>query len=1141
MITYLEYTGAVWGLLSSKLHNSGSHLKPSRATVLNTEVKSMRISTQSPSVKTFCALLFAARLLNAQFEAAEVLGTVTDKTGAVVASASITLVSKATGIQAKTTTDDNGNYTFSNVKLGAYTVTAEAPGFSKAQASDLTVNVGARQRVDLSLQVGAVAETVEVTGAAAILQTDSSDRGQVINSAQVVELPLNGRSYSDLALLSTGVRKSPSASSGTPREGSFNVNGLRSTYNNFLLDGVDNNAYGTSNQGFANQVIQPSPDAVAEFKVITNNYSAEYGRSGGATIIAATRSGSNQFHGTAYDFLRNTELNAIGYIFGQRPATFKKPTLQQNQYGLTLGGPLVKNKVFFFGDYEGFRSLQRLLNFASIPSLNDRQGIFPVDVRNPITGKIYPANTPIPAADTTAFARKVLGDLPTPTGAGRGSNFQQLSLNRNYNDKYDAKVDAQINPTLSGFLRFSQRKVNIFNQPDIPGPSGGNSNGFTRVLNQQVDASVTWVTSTTSLLDVRFAISRTRAGKFPPLIGGPSVEALYGITGLSTDPSLTGGLVATTISGFNQLGRQATNPQFQNPINFTPKFNFTKNLKRHVVKVGYEYVVIRTQVLDVNPLYGRDAYAGAFSRPAATSPADASSYSLADFLFGLRSQYALANTVIGNYRQHEHFMYVQDDYRVNNKLTLNLGLRYEYATPRWERDNVLSNFDPATNTIIKAKAGSIYDRALVNPDKNNFAPRLGFAYSATPKTVVRGGFGISYIHQNRVGSADLLGINGPQVVIATINQSNPTDPAFRTTQQGYPTGLTNPANFNPLLSNITYIPKDFRTSYVQSWFFSVQREILKNTVVDIGYVGNRSVGLPVIADYNQANPQPTPTSTLSLQARRPNQAYGAITWFDPEGFSNYNSLQVKLERRFAGGLYFLNSFSWSKAIDNAGQSLDTSNGNDASPQNVRNLAAEKGLSNYDQKFINVTSLVYQLPFGKGRKFGSNMNAAFDQAVGGWEITGINNALSAEPLNLRAWNGSIPAAFQTVGNLSGFRGGEVFRPNVIGPALAPDAERNVDNYFNKANVLLPTDPSQPFGNAGRNSVRGLPVNTLDLGLFKSFALPREGMKLQFRSEFFNIFNHTNFAGPNTDRASGAFGTIRSTFPARQIQFALKFMF
>ena len=1093
-------------------------------------------------INVTAVLFLASTCAYAQFDTAEVLGTVKDNSGAVVARANVALANQDTGFHASATTDSGGNFNFTNVKIGNYTLSAEAPGFSKAVASGITVNVNARQRVDLTLQVGAVTESVQVSGAAAALQTDSSERGQVIGTAQVVELPLNGRSYSDLALLAPGVRKAPSASSGTPREGSFNVNGLRSVFNNYLLDGIDNNAYGTSNQGFSNQVAQPSPDAVAEFKVITNNYSAEYGRSGGATIITATRSGTNQLHGTAYDFLRNTNLNANGYVFGVRPATFKKQTLQQNQFGATIGGPIVKNKVFFFGDYEGFRSLQNVLNFANIPSLNDRAGILPVDVRNPITNQVYAANTAIPASATTAFARKVLNDLPTPTGPGRSNNYQQLLLNRNYNDKYDAKIDGQINSTMSSFLRISQRKVNIFNQPDIAGPSGGNSNGFTRVLNQQADASYTWVVNSSSILEARLGISRTRAGKVPPLAGGPSMLDLYGITGLSTDPSLTGGLVATTISGFNPLGRQATNPQFQNPINFDPKINFSKNIRRHALKAGYEYVVIRTQVLDVNPLYGRDSYAGGFSRPSAASPADASSYSVADFLFGLRSQYALANTVIGNYRQHEHFWYVQDDFRVNSRLTLNVGMRYEYATPRWERDNVLSNFDPSTNTIIKAKDGSIYDRALVNPDKNNFAPRIGFAYSLNSRTVFRGGYGMSYIHQNRVGSADLLGINGPQVVIATINQ-NPLDPTFRTTQQGYPAGLASPTNFNPLLSNISYIPKDFRTPYVQSWFFSIQREITKNTVLDLTYVGNHSVGLPIMADYNQASPQPTPASNLSLQARRPISNYAAITWFDPAGFSNYNSLQVKLEHKLSGGLYFLNSFSWSKAIDNAGQSLDTSNGNDASPQDVRNMAAEKGLSNYDQKLINVTSLVYQLPFGRSGRFAKSAPGYVDQVIGGWQISAINNALTGEPLNLRAWIGSIPTPFQVVGNLSGFRGGETFRPNVTGQALAADGVRNVDNYFDKSNVSLPTDPSHPFGNAGRNSVRGLPLNQLDLGVNKSFRLPREGMALQFRSEFFNLFNHTNFAflASNTDRSSAAFGTIRNTYPPRQIQFALKFIF
>jgi hypothetical protein len=1079
----------------------------------------------------FIGALLGSSCAFAQFGTAEVLGTIRDKSDQVLPAATVKLLNQDTGIEAETKSDGTGNYAFSNVKIGTYTLSAEAPGFAKSEAKDVLLNVNARQRVDLKLELGTVSQTIEVTDVASVLQTDSSDRGQVISRQAIVELPLNGRAYSDLALLTTGVLKSPSSGS---REGSFVINGLRSVYNNYLLDGVDNNAYGTSNQGFANQVAQPAPDAVAEFKVITNNYSAEYGRSGGGTIDVALKSGTNALHGTAYDFLRNTNLNAVGYVFGARPATFKKPTLQQNQFGTAIGGPIMKNKTFFFGDYEGFRSLAKTLTFASIPTMAERQGILPVAVVNPQTGQTYAAGTPIPL---TSFASKVLNALPTPTGPGRSNNYQQLSLDRNYNDKYDAKLDGKISDTMNGFLRIGQRKVNIFNEPNIPGASGGNSNGYTRVLNQQASAGYTWTLSPQSVLEGRFAVSRTRAGKEPPQVGGPSMLAQYGIPGLPEDPALIGGLTSQTISGYSALGRQATNPQFQNPLSFDYKLNYSRVTGRNTMKVGYEFVAIRTRVNDVNPLYGRDSYAGGFSRPAG-APADANSYSLADFYFGLRSQYALANYVVGDYRQHMNFLYVQDDFRLSRKLTLNLGLRYEYATPRWEKHNVLSNFDPSTNTILKAKDGSIYDKSLVNPDRNNFAPRLGFAYSFDSKTVFRGGYGVSYIHQNRVGSADLLGINYPQVVIATINQTNPNDPTFRTTQQGYPGGLTNAGTFSVANANIAYIPKNYRTPWVQSYFFSVQRELVRDLVLDIGYVGNDSNQLPLIADYNQATPQPTASSNLSLAARRPIQGYGAITWFNPAGFSNYNSLQVKLEKRFSYGLQFLNSFVYGKAIDNSGQSLDTSNGNDASPQDVRNLTAEKGLSNYDQKLTNVTSIVYQLPVGRGKKFGGSLHPAVDAAIGGWELSIINNALSAPPLNLRAWAGSIPAAFQTVGNLSGFRGGETFRPNVLGPVLAVNPQDITNTFFNTANVVLPTDPSQPFGNAGRNSVRGIGTQQMDLGIHKNFALPREGMKLQFRAEFFNVMNHTNFLAPNTDRASSAFGTIRSTQPPRQVQFALK---
>lgn len=1087
-----------------------------------------------------------------QFDTAEVLGLIKDSSGGVLVQVSVTLLNESTGISTSGISDSYGNYNFFNVRPGSYAITAELAGFRTFSTSKVVVNVSARQRVDITMEVGVVSETVAVTGAAEVLETDKSDHGQVINAQQISQIPLNGRSYADLALLTTNVHRSPLATSGTPREGAFNVNGMRSTYNNFLLDGVDNNAYGTSNQGFANQVAQPSPGAISEFKVITNNYSAEYGRAGGAVVNATTRSGANEFHGSVYEFLRNTNLNAVGYIFGQKPATFRKPTLQRNQFGMTVGGPFVKNRVFFFGDYEGFRELSKTLQFGSIPSLSDRAGTLPVAVWNPLTGVVYPANTSIPVSATSSFARKVLADLPDPTGLGRSNNLQDLLLDRNYTDKFDGRVDGQLNSNVAGFLRVSQRKVNIFNQPLVSGPSGGSSNGYTRVLNQAFALSLTWITSPASLLETRLGVSRTRAGKQPPLLGGPSMEALYGITGLPTTPELTGGLTAQNINGFaTGLGRQATNPQFQNPLVWDPKINYSWIVGRHSLKAGYEFQMIRTQVQDINPLYGRDTYNGSFSRPTCAVlglpsdcviPSDTASYGVADFLFGLRSQYALASYLIGNYRQHQHFLYTQDDFRVNSRLTLNLGIRWEYATPRWERDNVLSDFDPSTQTILRAKDGSLYDRTLVDPDRRNFGPRLGLAYSASSRTAVRAGYGISYVHNNRVGSADLLGINGPQVVIATVDQTpliaGSVNPNFRLTQQGYPAGLTSSANFDPVRSNIAYIPRDYKWPRVQTWLLSVQHELFKNTIFELAYTGNDSARLPVVADYNQAFPN-QPGQNLGIQARRPISTFGAITWFDPAGSSKYNGLSMRLERRQSGGLYLLNSFTWAKGTGNSEQQLETHPGvTVANPQNIRNLDAEWGPSSYDVKFVNVTSFVYDLPFGAGKHFGDSWPTPMNALFGGWQISGVNTANTGEPLNV-LFNPS--SDIDPTGRISDFRGANTMRPNLIGDPTGSSGAARPDNYFNKAAFQLPT-ASQPYGNLGRNAFRGPGFWQMDLALQKSVSIPaRDTMAVQFRSEFFNILNRTNFRPPEPNFSSASFGTIRSTFAPRQIQFALKFVY
>lgn len=1085
---------------------------------------------------------FAVSAAVAQSETATLLGTVKDANGAVVPNATVTLKNIATGISSSVTTDAIGDYQFVNVKIGNYEVMVVATGFNKTIAQNINLTVNARQRVDISLQVASTDVTVTVTSAAELLESDSSVRGQVVQQQQIVALPLNGRSYANLALLAPGVRESStnSAIGGGGREAAFNVNGLRATVNNFLLDGVDNNAYGTSNQSFSSQVVQVSPDAIAEFKVQTNTYSAEFGRSGGAVINATYRTGGNQFHASAWEFNRNTVLNAVGFF---KPAGGVKPPLNRNQFGFTFGGPIIRDRTFFFGDYEGFRQLQKNLVFSTIPTLAQRQGILTVDVRDPYTGTVYTAGTAIPM---TTFARKVLTELPTPINSGTANNYSELVQNKQFNDKYNIRIDHKVNDALGIFGRWSYRKSAAFEGPNIPGPSGSNQNGFIDILNKQLALGGTYSFRNASVFDIRFSWSKINAGKRPPLTGGPSMFDLYGITGLPTDKTITGGLTTQTIGGYSQLGRQATNPQFQNPTNIDIRPSFTFLVGRQTLKVGYEYLRINTDVQDTNPLMGLDTYTGQYTRP--TGVGSNNLYNLADFMFGLRSQYELANLTVAQMQQRFHFGYIQDDIKVNRKLTLNLGLRYEFGTPYWEKNNRLSNYDPVTNTILLAKNGSLTDRALVKPDKNNFGPRLGFAYNVFDKTVIRGGYAIGYVFLNRLGSADILGTNYPIITRAAVAQNAP-DPVlnplcvgntyagncFRTTQLGYPTsGLPN---------NVTlYIPRDKPTTSIQNWQVSVQRELFRNTVLDVAYVGNRVKDSVLLADLNQARPFTQAEAALpaaqrpSLQARRPIAGFGSISAVLPKGFSNYNALQVKLEHRFSQGLYLLNSFTWSKAIDNGSQVLEEPNGNTGTPQDINNFVNDKGIGAYDQPFNNTTSFVYELPIGRGRWLGSDMNRIVDAFVGGWTLNGINTMTSGQPINLRVPTSNI------TNNLPTFLGGVALRPNITCDPVNRGTRANpTRDYFLPACVSV-APLYAPFGNAGRNIARSDNYFNFDFAVHKQFQLPiSEESRIEFRAEFFNLFNRTNFQAANPDITSSSFGVITSTFPARQIQLALKFSF
>ncbi len=1078
----------------------------------------------------------------AQFDTAAVLGSVRDASSLAIAGGTVVLTSTQTGVKQSTVTAATGDYQFFNVKIGSYTITAEAKGFKSTSVSPFTVTVNARQRVDITLQVGDIKEVITVTEAAAQLETDSSSKGQVVGNAEIVNLPLNGRNYADLALLVPGVRKSDLANGIPPRDASFNVNGMRSSQNNFIVDGVDNNAYGTSNQGFSNQSVQVSPDAVQEFKVETSSYSAEFGRAGGAIVNVSIKSGTNVYHGSAFEFLRNTQLNATGYF---KPLQNQKPVLIQNQYGGSFGGPIKKDKMFFFANYEGFRRVEKAIQFASIPTLDQRNGIFKNPVMNPYTGEVF-GNGIVPAGQITKLAKDVLADLPAPNLPGTGNNLQTLPKQPTNVDKGDIRYDQYFTSKLTAFARFSDRLSIIQVPAAIPGPSGGNSNGNIRVLNYQIAGGVTYNLTPRSLVEFRIGIGRTEGGKTPLFVGTTSFGERFNLPNAPRDPRFTGGVNGQSINSFSQLGVQGSNPQFQNPLLVNPKVNYSLLMGRHSIKAGYEFQAINTEIDDFNPKYGGDTYAGRFSKAPGT--ANDNEQFVADFLFGARSNYQLNNAAIVNYRQRMHFLYVADDFKVNRKLTMNIGLRYEYATPQYLDDNKISNYDPIGNTLVAAKAGGIYERSLVHPDKNNFAPRLGLAYSANSRTVIRAAYGISYIHFNRMGGENLLAYNLPNIVNPSIDQSPITAGAagvalctstaqipgtcFRPTLQGYPDNFLSVANVKQANVRVNYIPSDYKTSYVQNWHFTIQRQLVKDVLLDLAYVGARGNGLMILGDYNQARPN-TNTENLTLQARRPIQQFGLIQVAFGGGFLTYHGLQAKVEKRFNQGFYLLNSFTYSKSLDNASGHLEASNG-DNSRANYRDLKHEKGLSGYDQPFNNTTTLLYDLPFGKGKRFASGWNKATDAILGGWRLSGINTMNSGTPVNLTYG----PSADFSVS------GSPNYRPNLLGNPVLPEANRvsqpSFVQYLNPLTVAIPTDRSQPFGNAGRNVVRGFGLYQVDMGLHKDFQLT-ERFKLSFRTEAFNALNRTNFAVPNSNRSSGSFGQISSTYPARQMQFGLKLLF
>jgi outer membrane receptor protein involved in Fe transport len=1181
------------------------------------------------------ALLFFLPALGAfaQYENGSLVGTIHDSSGAAIPNVNVAVTNNATGIVTNVTSNGSGDYEVPSLRFGTYTVRAKATGFADAVAKEITISVGARVRIDLIMRIGTAQTTVEVTGVTLQLETESSQRGQTVTEAQTEALPLVSRNYSDLVDYVTGARPAPADATTTAvtsltRAGSFNVNGQRSMFNNFMLDGMDNNAYGESNQGFDNQIIAPPPDSIAQFEVVTNNESAEYGRSSGATINVATKSGSNQFHTTLYEFIRNTDLNAFGYI---KPVSinavtgtqypFFKPSFNRNQFGADFGGPIMKNKFFYFLDYEGFRQTLTPTVVGTVPTTNELNGILAVNVQDPwAPGTYLKAGTSIltnPDIDPTAlkiaklYATALPGKCTVTSGLSTtGVATNNCALNQPFTDhadKGDLRMDFQQSDRTSWFLKISDRKETGKNFNLLPEPIDMQTNGEILIHDRQASLGYTHAMGSNKVVDARLALSGTKAGKWTFAIGDSSFPS-GAIPGLPTIAGVSGGLPSMAISGgFTSFGRQSTNPQWQNPSVLDPKVNFSWVKGKHSLKFGYEFEYIWMEVEDSNPLYGSFTFNKGYSicpatvggvSNAANCPTGTSAVAdtyWADFLFGASGQYSLSTYWITHLHQNMDSLYAQDDWKINSKLTLNLGVRWEYGSPYSERNNALSNFNPATGTMLTLTPGystassplcgtaacispfsgnGVYGKTLVNPALGDYAPRLGFAYALTPNIAIRGGYGSSFIHYWRAGSGNMLAINAPNAMFTSVINPTPatgvglgSTTGYQRLSSGYPTGLA--TTFSAGTDNIDYIPKDTKDGYAESYFLSIQKTMAKNILVDIAYVGNHGVHLQGFINANQKNPannwaRPFPNWGGTLMNNSANSFNNGDITEALNGFkSHYHSLQARYEQRFVAGLTLLNSFTWSHALDNASSTLEA---NTPDPQNGYDLNADYGQSDYNLPIANVTSFVYDLPVGKGQRYLAGSNGLVNAIIGGWQISGINTVQGGTPFNLTY----TPAAANQVSPMltQNWRGMSLYRPNLVPGAHYTQGKVKLANgyvqYVNANALTLPSTyvgnlaangPSSPFGNLPKNYGRTMPFYETDLDFNKKFNTPIERVKVEFRSELYNIFNHTNLYLPGgsgggtvsgTDNNTSAptsigGGTMTGTFEPRIVQFGLKVIY
>lgn len=1085
-------------------------------------------------------LLVLASPTMGQTYRASLRGTVSDPNGAVIPGAQLKLANEETGETRTLVSDAQGEYLFSALPPGPYTLSVSAPAFRIFEQNKILLEVNQDARLNVSLGVsGLTIDDFVVSDSLDQLKKDTPALGTVIDNRQVTNLPLDGRNFYELNLLVPGAVPAAQGSAGSVRgDFAFSVNGAREDSNNFLLDGVYNvdpklNTFG----------VRPSVDAIREYEMLTSTYDASFGRNPGAQVNVVLKSGSNEFHGSAFEFFRNGVFDARNYF---APSDVSKPQYQRNQFGLSLGGPLKKDKTFFFVDYEGTRARDGITRIANVPTLAARVGDFsaylppttvvaanntscnPTRLDNgqpfintpsqfivcnvllPGTPQAFSGNV-IPLFYMNSIGRAITALYPPPNRNVAFENFVSSPSLRDRNDTFDVRLDHLLNSNSNWVFRYS------FGDRDLFEPFSGS--GFSLVpgygtdiprRSQNIMLGETHIFSPSLINEARVAFNRVAIGVFPEKFGTSTNQAV-GLPELSNNPR-DFGLSFITLTGYSPLGDESNNPQrsVTNTYQILDTASYVNG--KHFLKFGLDFRFVQQNGF-------RDVQSRGFINFIDSTPqGQITGNALADLLLGLplRSGGAFVDNA-QHLRTESYNFFVSDSFRITPRLTITAGLRYEYNSPPVDAFDRANIYDQSTQSLVPVGTNGV-PRSGFDADKNNFAPRIGFAWTPKDdgKMVLRAGYGV-YYDQSALAPGEALYFNAPYF---DFNLYFPLP--------GLPLTLGNPFpnNFPFLLPDSALaIQRDFRTPYMQHWNFNVQREFGPGRVLEVAYVGSKGTKLVSARDINQ----PLQPSSLPFNPR-PVPQFADINILESRASSSYNSLQVKFQQRLNNGLQVLASYTWSKSIDDA-SNFFTSAGDPNFPQDSYNVSAERGRSNFDVRQRLSISYSYDLPFGRGRRFVTD-SGWVTSFVSGWQTLGIVTLQTGRPFTV-----ALPTDFDNSGTgFSSLGFGANDRPNINGdPRLST---RTPERWFNTSAFSLP--PFGNFGSAGRNILDGPGYQNVNASLVKIAALT-ERISLQLRAEFFNLFNHPNFNLPDNFFGSPTFGQILSTQSPRHIQFGAKLLF